>query len=242
MNRTSRQWRLAYWWRVSPGRTGLSILLVAPAVLLLPLGRLGFWEQWFVGATVLAWLGAFVLAALVGRDSGAPSRSLVWLYQKGISPADQLVSYWLLDAALGTSVVAWWGAAWLAANAVLAGEPIRYVASFALCMELIFLIGHAFLFPLAALGSKRGVDLLALLALLAMLQPVLQFLEALPQGAREALHWVLPPLVDATRVGPVLAHGLWTELIPALAHILAWLASCLMIGIIALRRWRPVRP
>lgn len=231
------RWRAAYRLRVSPGRAGLLLLAGAPLLLLLPLGRVPIFDGWIGAGTTLGLLYAFALAPVLGTDAGQAEPALLWIYQKGASVTDHVTARLCLDAALGLGLVCWWALVWLLVDLAIAHEPVLQIAVTTLAMALAFLIGLAFLFAAGATGTRRGTDLLAGLALIAMLQPLI--LPALPLPVRTAVHWLLPPIPDAITFATDLARGRWSPAAAAFAQVSAYVLACTAIGALFLERWRP---
>jgi len=230
------RWHTARWLRVSPGAPGIAVMIVFPVVFLLPVEGTGLFSSALEGSTVLFWLGTFVLAATLGRDSGRPTASFLWVHQKGGSVTDLALAHWLLDLAFALAIAAWWIVGWLAANALRLGAPASYALTLAISAVFLLLIAHSLLFPIAAAGWSRGVDALMLLGFLSLVEPFLaRTLPALPQ---RLLYLVVPPFVDALRAGRLLDLPASTAA-GELLHLIAFPALAIAAGIWLLHRWRP---
>jgi hypothetical protein len=221
------RWQSRRWLRVSPGRRGLSVLAGLPTAYALPLERV--FSTWWTGSVAVTWLGAFAMAATLGRDSGRPSASLLWTYQKGIPRADYVATVWLLDASLGLGLLLWWAAVWVLVG-VWRGEAAVAPAALLFALgALTFLIAHAFLLVPAAAGSSRGVDLLVLLGLVSLLEPLLARL--LSPAGRALLHVAVPPFQDALQVTRGLADGVPLEYGAEWLHVTVFLAAGVAVGL-----------
>lgn len=245
-------WRLAYWSRasrgarvrpqsaarvVAPRLRGFVILLASPALLLVPFDSIGVFSTWREGSGAIIWLFAFTLAAVLGCDSGRPGPASFWIYQKGGSLVDFATRRWALDAALGVAIMVWCIAVWVIVSTLHADEPLPTGTGALAVTGLTFLIAHAALFPAAAAGWSRGVDLLVLLALVALLEPLL--FGWLPSPANTFAHWALPPFLHASQIGLLISDGEWTAIASEVPHVLLFIAACCVAGALSLRRWRP---
>lgn len=230
-------WSIARWSRGIPGARALAVLAAAPVLLLAPEVEGPFLGDWGATAKRLTVLYAFIVAVVVGRESGRPGPWLIWLFQKGRSVPDHMLGRWLLDAALATGLLLWWYLVWIAARALHPDvSVIGILASFPGLMASL-LIAHAVLFALSATGSERGSDLLVGIWFIAVLQAFA--LRLLPPPLATALHWVLPPFMDAYPLGGDLIAADWSAVAGSVFQITAYTATCLWIGITALKRWRP---
>lgn len=234
------QWQRAYWMRAAPRSYGLALMALVPAVSLLPLDGMQGAAGWVKGTAVLGWIGAALLAALLGRENGRPHASDVWLFQKGIPLTDRYAGRWMMDAALGTAMVAWWTLAWsLVAPRAAAGAVPWVALAIGASVLVAFLVSHAFLFLAGALGVDRGVELLVVFALASLLEPVL--VATLPAAAAGAVHALLPPLYDAAQVRQALERGSAADALPLLVHAALFVLVCLGVGLHRISRWRPFR-
>jgi hypothetical protein len=230
------RWHTARWRRVSPGAPGIAIMIAFPVVFLLPVEGTGLFGSALEGTTVLFWLGTFILAATLGRDSGRPTASFLWVHQKGGSVTDLALAHWLLDLAFALAIAAWWIVGWLVANALRMAAPPSHAITLAITAVFVLLIAHALLFPIAAAGWSRGVDALMLLGFLSLLEPFLA--RTLPALLRRLLHVLVPPFLDALRAGRLRDLPASTAA-GELSHLIAFPALAIAVGIWLLHRWRP---
>lgn len=236
MTRVLATWQLARWLRAHPGRAGLGGLACLPLLYLVPLHRLGLADEWSAGAWSIAFILPLPLTAIVLRDSARVSDGAVWLYQKGIALQDVCVLRWILDLGL-VLLLCVWSAVGIFFGSLLYGadRPDQLLIG-ALRGVLAAVPAAGLLFGVAAAGSKRGGDLLVLLAFVALLEPALAlFLDPLP---RRVLHVLVMPMMEAAALayGPSAAPG---GALHAALHLTLWMTGWLMLGCWRLRCWRP---
>ena len=236
MIRVLARWQRARWLRAHPGRAGLSALACLPVLYLLPLHRLGLVDEWSAGAWAIAFILPLPLTAIVMRDSARVNDGAVWLYQKGIPLEDVCVLRWTLDLGLVVLLCAWSALGIVFGSALYdADQPERLMVG-ALRGILAAVPAAWLLFGVAAAGSKRGGDLLVLVAFIALLEPALAlFLEPLP---RRVLHVFVMPMMEAAALanGPSAVPG---GALHCALHLTLWTTLWLILGCWRLRRWRP---
>src|SRR5688500_2347312 len=96
MLKTIAQWERARLFRHSPGARGLVLLSCLPLLHLLPWRGTEFFESTFQASVMLSSLFALIATCVIGRDAGAPRRSLFWLFQKGVPPLDYALGAFLV--------------------------------------------------------------------------------------------------------------------------------------------------
>lgn len=237
MIRPVTRWQLARWLREHPGRVGLAGLACLPLLYLVPLHRLGLVDEWGGGAWAIAFILPLPLTAIVMRDSARVRVGAVWLYQKGIPLEDVFVLRWLLDLGL-VILLCIWSAVGIIIGSVLYDSLQTDRMIVGVLRGILAAVPAALLlFGVAAAGSKRGGDLLVLLAFVALLEPALAiFLEPLP---RRVLHALVMPIMEAAALARDPSDAPRAALHAAL-HLAFWTTGWLLLGCWRLRRWRPL--
>ncbi len=230
------RWQNARWRRRNPGGTGLALLALLPLLFLLPLQRVPMFATWRDGAGTLTLILALAVTGLCTRDSARVPPAAVWLFQKGVPLEDATLVRWIIDVAT-VALVCLWCALGMSVGAAVHGVPdvgwlIRVTAGTLVAVVL----AASLLFGLAASGTDRGGDVLALLLFAALAEPLLALM--LPVVARTTVHALLLPLIE----GVGLPRRLQAEPASALhasLHVVAWCTAWLAFGVWRLRRWRP---
>ncbi|HSL71571.1 MAG TPA: hypothetical protein VK864_15095 [Longimicrobiales bacterium] len=237
MMATALRWRLARWTREQPGKSGLVVMLVLPVVFLLPFERAGLFSSWLQAATVVLWLAALAVATIIGRTSGLSDGSIIWPYQKGVSPLDWIGAEWLLDGLLTAAVVTWWCVCALIAASVRGALELGDGLPLAVATLLIAAIAHGLLLLVGAAGSRRGADFVIVLSFLALMRDLIA--RFLPEVVAPALRLLMPPIPEAVQVGTLLGNR-DPALIQPLLHVGAYFVICFALSYALLARRRPV--
>lgn len=237
MTRPEFTWRIAYWRRTAP-KFGQGAVVTLPLVFLVPLDTV--FGSWMSASRIVLALGSLLLGAAIGRTTGLPRSSLVWLYQKGLSIRESVFRYWLVDLVIGVSIIVWWVVCWSVIAAVRGDGTIGDATAMLVGAIAGFTLMHALLFPISAAGRTNGVDLAILLLIASLLQPVLLSQDASNRAGLVA-HLVLPPFSDAVGLGSALGDRQWLHVLDVGIHLSMFIWVCLAIAAWALGRWRPAR-
>ena len=230
-------WRRTFWLRMGPGKwTGIGLLLT-PAAFLLPLSELPFVSDREASVGLVLWVAALVLAFRTRGSDPVRDDSLIWLYQKGLSPADMALANLLLDLVMALGFAACWalaGTVFLTPS--LAEVPTLFAALLARGFAT-FVTAYLVLFSLGALGVRSPTDVTAGLLLLSLLTPSLAVVSS--GGVLPMLRWVIPPFLAPVGLSVSISTGNAVGIAEASLHLAAYATALVALGFHQMSRWRP---
>ncbi len=229
-------WRRAYWLRREPGRKGIAIYLLVPALFFLPLGESGPFPRSAVQGLLIVIL-SLALGIRLGGGRGLRAEDQVWLSQKGVSLGDVALEDWILDLLPMAALSLWWG---LTAYLASIGEGWRPLSVFVVSGTafLLSLLTRTLVGVISAFGYRGAGDLAAGLIVISFLLFQVSFFVS--PAAQTAIRLGTLPIFRIPEAVRALLEGDLAVAAPDLLHILALLGVMLWATYWRMERWRPL--
>lgn len=237
--RTLWRWQFARWARLAPGRAGLLVLALFPALFFLPLQRFPLFDSWTGGASAVLMLGILAAAFALMRDVGAAHAAEYWMFQKGVDLPSLTLTRWMSDLLFGSVLALWWATGFTIAasnHGVSASAP--FIAGLMMWLFGCYAIIGTLLLVLGATGHPRATDSAILILLLTAFSPLLaRFISPL---AMRAIETARPPFFALTTARQAVSDSThWPTVVGGLLHTATWILVVVAVATVLIGRRIP---
>lgn len=233
------RWQLARWTRLTPGRAGLIVLALYPALFFAPLQHIPLFDSWTNAASTFLMLGILGAAFAMMRDVGAPHAAEYWMFQKGVDLPSLALTRWSSDLLFGGGLALWWAAGFaIAATSHGLSATAPLIAGLAMWLLGCFALVGTLLLVLGATGHPRAADSAILILMLTAFSPVLaQFVSPF---ALRVIEIVRPPFFALTTARQAVSDSThWPTVAGGLLHTATWMLVMVAVAAVLIGRRIP---